>query len=94
MNKNLDRAALNSTRRSSLFNRTEAFAKSGQINPKKMPIDQDSLDMKSSRELLLELPEHYQPYKSINRRRSSSFTNVLPLGPVQSMWSGNKEKKL
>ena len=85
MKKNIEHAALDSTRRSSLFNRTEAFAKSGQINPKKVPIDQDSLDMKSSRDLLLELPNYYQPYKPLNRRRSNSFANVLPLGTVQSM---------
>ena len=76
MQKNLEYAALQSARRSSLFNRKEAFAKSGNINNRGMVVDRESLDMKSSRELLLELPNIYLPQSIPLGRRSSSFAGL------------------
>ena len=85
MKDNIEYAAIESARRSSLFNRKEAFAKSGNIHSRSIKIDKDSLDIKSSRELLLELPNLYVPH---HRRRSNSFANLSTVGsfgPVQSI---------
>ena len=85
MKDNIEYAAIESARRSSLFNRKEAFAKSGSIHSRAIKIDKDSLDIKSSRELLLELPNLYVPH---HRRRSNSFANLSTVGsfgPVQSI---------
>ena len=85
MQANIEYAAIQSARRSSLFNRKEAFAKSGAINGARRQSTKATLDLLTSKEILLQIPKHYEKRTFEKRLTISNSLETLPKSTVQSI---------